>query len=207
MRSFLSVPAVPLAKSGPRNAQTSGGLTTPGAIGGSVAKRIGKFGNDYAPAWCNVGLFYSRDQGEYEATVCAYCGEYASHKEHLVPYSWIRLLSSSVGEEVTIWTWVLPSCAECNMLAGDLLFGSAYEKRRYIQGRLKARHEFNSEPWKDEEIESLGFTLRQYVRAKQAASETVRQRATYSGPLPSTVGSHALNKLAKEAAKRKRRAS
>jgi hypothetical protein len=172
-----------------------------------MAKRIAKFGMDYAPSWCRTGLFYSDDQGQYEATVCAYCGEYANHSEHLIPYSWIRLLSSSVGEEVTIWTWILPSCSECNQMAGDLLFGTAHEKRRYIQGRLKARHEFTSEPWTPEEIESLGSSLGQYVRAKQAVSETVRARATYSGPLPNTVGSHGLNKLVKAAAKRKKLAS
>jgi hypothetical protein len=164
-------------------------------IGSSMAKRIGTFGRDYPASWCQVSLFVGDDGIETEDICCAYCGDRYRDAEHIVPWSWLSKVSPLSSTE--FWTWIVPACHECNLLASDQVFRSPAAKRRYIQERLKGRYarELSGEPWDDGEIEELGYRLGQFVKAKQAETENLRLRISYKGPLPVALGSHSLNAL------------
>jgi hypothetical protein len=160
-----------------------------------MGNRTKSFDRDYTPAWAVEGSFVSSSGSVVETAACCYCGELAFEREHLVPYKWLKILVTPhelhVGD---YWTWILPSCNECNMLAFDQVFSSAHEKRWYIQSRLRARYDtiLNQEPWVEEELDDLGPNLHQFVSASQAKADTVRLRVSYAGPLPEDLGSESL---------------
>jgi hypothetical protein len=147
----------------------------------------------YPPCWEREGQYVVGGE-VVTATPCAYCGEHAEHQEHLVPYSFISKRNTAHNPQDNWWTWILPACAQCNLIAHDQVFPSAFAKRSYIRERLKGKYPeaFVGAVWSDEEIEELGPALRQFVRASQAVNETARQRVEYSGPMPRSVGSPAL---------------
>jgi len=156
-------------------------------------KRTQTYDRYYAPCW--------EQEAEYlvggdvvVATPCAYCGEHAEHNEHLVPYSFIAARNTSNAPQDNWWTWILPACSQCNAIAYSQVFPSAFAKRAYIRERLKGKYPdaFVQEEWSDNEIDELGPSLRQFVTAMQAINETAKQRVGYSGPMPRSVGSLAL---------------
>ena len=156
-------------------------------------KRTQTYDRRYEPCW-EREAHYVVGGAVVIGTPCAYCGEHAEHQEHLVPYSFLVRGNSANSQQDNWWTWILPACAQCNLIAQDQVFPSASAKRSYIRDRLRAKYSeaFVQGEWSDEEIEELGPSLRQFVVASQAQNDTARQRVQYSGPLPVSVGSHGL---------------
>jgi hypothetical protein len=157
------------------------------------ANRSATFDRDYRLCWSTESTFVVGGI-EVNGVCCSYCGEYATVREHLVPFSFIRARTSKGSPNDNFWTWILPSCEECNCIAQAQVFQTPEDKRDYIQGRLAARYEVDliSEPWSDDELDDLGPSLGQYVFACQARAYITRGRVHYSGPLPPTVGSDEL---------------
>jgi hypothetical protein len=155
--------------------------------------RTRTYDHRYAPCWDKRGEYVVGGE-VVEGTPCAYCGEHSDHAEHLVPYSFLDERNTANSPQDGWWTWVLPSCPECNYIASTQVFASAHEKRTYIQQRLRAKYSvaFIQEGWSDEELDDLGPRLRQFVQSSQAANEIARERVEYSGPLPYELGSMAL---------------
>jgi hypothetical protein len=153
----------------------------------------------YTPCWDKRGEYVVGGE-VVEAAPCAYCGEHSEHEEHLVPYSFMDKRNSANSPQDGWWTWIVPSCPECNYIAANQVFGSAQEKRAYIQEVLRARYSdaFVQEPWTHEDLEDLGPGLGQFVRSSQARNEIARERVDYSGPLPHELGSLALESAVRE---------
>lgn len=160
-----------------------------------MVARNKRHGKDYPPSWCQFGAYASDSGDSFEDICCAYCGERYTDIEHLVPHAWFEKVSA--GEPGDFWTWLIPSCSECNNLASDQLFSSPSKKREYIHERLRGRYSFafDSEPWEQKEIDELGPNLRQFVSASQAKALNVIERVQYDGPLPPTLGSESLQKV------------
>jgi hypothetical protein len=156
-------------------------------------KRTQTYDRRYRPCWEREAEYLVGAQVVI-ATPCAYCGEHAEHEEHLVPYSFIANRNTANSPQDNWWTWILPSCAQCNAIAYNQVFPSAFAKRAYIRERLKGKYSdaFVQQEWSEDEMEDLGPSLRQYVTAMQAINETARQRVAYSGPMPRSVGSSVL---------------
>lgn len=167
--------------------------------------RITTYDREYAEAWACSGIYIVSGETVI-GTPCVYCGEYASEREHVIPYSWMQNQKRTMGIVENFWTWIVPSCGECNRTAQAMLFGTVKQKRRYLQERIKAKYSesFVHEAWSDEEIEELGPSLRQYVGAIQAREETARLRASYDGPIPPTAGSAAAVRAVSEALERRK---
>lgn len=107
---------------------------------------------------------YVRDKG-----LCAYCGEYAEHIEHVVP----RCLD--------LPTYTVPSCAECNLLAGDTPVVTFAEKRRLIHDLLRERYSnvLSTPDHSAAELEQLGYTLRNLVCRSLEIRDIVRRRLSF----------------------------
>ncbi len=157
-------------------------------------KRTRTYDQRYTPCWQKRGEYLLGGE-VVEGTPCAYCGENSQHEEHLVPYSFIDQRNTANSTQDGWWTWILPACPECNYIASSQVFGSAHEKRAYIQNRLRSRYSdaFVQDGWSDDELDDLGPGLRQFVQSSQAANEIARERVAYSGPLPYELGSVALH--------------
>jgi hypothetical protein len=154
------------------------------------AKRSAVFDRKYLLCWATKSTFLIGAE-ETDGVCCAYCGEYATVKEHLVPFSFLRARTSKGSFNDNFWTWILPSCEECNQIASKQVFPTALAKRNYIQERLSGRYanDLSGEEWPEGEVEELGPNLRQHVRACQARAYVTRCRVSYAGPLPPTIGS------------------
>jgi hypothetical protein len=155
--------------------------------------RTRTYDHRYTPCWDKRGEYLVGGE-VVEGTPCAYCGEHSEHEEHVVPYSFLDKRNTANCPQDGWWTWIVPSCAECNHIASNQVFNSAHEKRDYVQERLRSRYSdaFVQEGWSEAELEDLGPGLRQFVQSSQAANEIARERVAYSGPLPYEVGSLAL---------------
>ena len=101
--------------------------------------------------------------------VCAYCGEGATDVEHVIP----RVSS--------LPTYTVPSCSECNNIAGALLFPSFHSKLLYIQEKIRRRyrHVLRVPEWTTDEIEEMGQSMRTMILAFQRARKWVKRRVEW----------------------------
>lgn len=65
---------------------------------------------------------------------CIYCGKPPEHWDHAFPFS------ESWRFEEGFVSWLVPSCAECNLLAGAKMCETFGEKARYIHEKLLNRY-------------------------------------------------------------------
>ncbi len=99
----------------------------------------------------------------FDNQVCFYCGEHAVQKEHVVP-------------QVTLYpSGIVPSCQECNLLAGAALHTNVLDKLMFIKDlRLKRYRKLLEMPeWSWDEIQDLGKNLRSLVVAAQKARDII----------------------------------
>lgn len=81
---------------------------------------------------------------------CVYCGEPAQCLDHVFPLSLSAKLDmhrSVVQDELRGGLYRVPSCNECNGLAGDEPFTSILGKRRFIQARLREKYRGRTNLW------------------------------------------------------------
>lgn len=106
----------------------------------------------------------------FEHQTCFYCGEHAFEKEHVVP------------QVVQYPTWIVPSCRECNALAGLTVFVSALDKMQWLQDvRTRKYAKLIAAPdWTFEEIDDLGKNLRSKIRAAQMAKDVVSSQLKWN---------------------------
>ena len=99
-------------------------------------------------------------------TRCAYCGMPASDREHVLPKAY-RKNNDTV-----------PSCRECNLMAGSKVFGSFAEKRDYIRFRIEIRYEglAKTPHWTEDEIDELSGHLKSAIQMAMKAKEIHKDR-------------------------------
>ena len=116
----------------------------------------------------------------FEAIPCVYCGMPANSDDHVVPLAFYQAAMDCVAMEHWRFTLV-PSCQECNATAGDRVFETITQKRRYIQERLKCRYKkiLAIPEWTEDEINDLSPDLARYVRHGLKLKTIIWQRITY----------------------------
>ncbi len=93
---------------------------------------------------------------------CAYCGDISTDDEHIVPFSFSRVIGKTkkgvrLDKRVNN---LVRSCKECNSLASNFVFDSFLKKKEYILEAVTRRHRkiINSPSWTDSEIDEMeGF--------------------------------------------------
>lgn len=110
---------------------------------------------------------------------CAYCGAPATDREHVYPRAYIQRMQA---EGKVIPQTIVPSCRECNQLAGDKVFRSKAAKARFIGSKIAERHAaiLETPDWSTEEIAELGYALRTAVRTMLAQRDAVRARLAWN---------------------------
>ena len=131
---------------------------------------------------CGVERFCSEDceHAAYYVEPCTYCGLPADSVDHVIPLA-LRDTLREVGGWRNKWGRIsdtVPSCRECNSVAGAKVFDTIDEKRRYIHDRMRDRYAsvLRMPQWTDEDKAELGPGLRQYVDASQELASLVRAR-------------------------------
>lgn len=98
--------------------------------------------------------------------ICVYCGEYACEVEHVV--------ARCHGEA----TWTVPSCSECNGMAGGRLFYTFAEKRDHIHKSIRRKYSkvLRTAEFDREELREMGPRMRNLLQAALDAKTIVEQR-------------------------------
>ena len=115
---------------------------------------------------------------------CVYCGEPAQCLDHVFPLSLSAKLDmhrSVVQCELRGGLYRVPSCNECNGLAGDEPFTSILGKRRFIQARLREKYRGSTKRvlWDYDELMELGPTLRSKIVSDMHKMESAEIRFLY----------------------------
>jgi hypothetical protein len=108
--------------------------------------------------------------------ICVYCGQRATSLDHFVPLSVLYMANDLGGinaERVT-----LECCHECNGIAGSHVFKTVAQKRVYIQENLREKYStlLETPQWSGEELEELGYNLRQFVVSSMQSRDWIERR-------------------------------
>lgn len=116
--------------------------------------------------------------------VCVYCGEDATHIDHLLPRLW-------TGEVLRRFVPVVPACQDCNCTIGGDLVVPLHERARLVAERLHKRHKKLLEcSWTNEELGALGRGIRGSVRAAEVKRRIIlsRLRVLEAGGMAAYLG-------------------
>jgi hypothetical protein len=104
-----------------------------------------------------------------EHRICAYCGEYGTDREHVIPQC------------THLPTWTVFACRECNGMASGKLFNGFGAKRSWIRSRIRRKYAnvLHMPEWTSDELAELGYRLRQYVGESSDAREWLMQRLNF----------------------------
>lgn len=125
-----------------------------------------------------------RDQYK-DAPTCYYCGEPASDADHVIPQSFIKhvrgLGDPELLRQIGLYSnrlKLVPACKECNSLLGSKYFGTASERKAYVQNRLRQRYRrlLEMPSWTDREIAELHGPLQRFIVESQALKERIERR-------------------------------
>jgi len=108
--------------------------------------------------------------------ICVYCGIPADTVDHFVPISVVGMLGEVFG--IVGRQFLVPACRECNSLAGGKCFKTIGGKRRYIQGRIRARNRsiLAMPHWTENQISELGYNLAEKVRVSMVEKTWIEAR-------------------------------
>ena len=140
------------------------------------------------------GLYRLIDNGR----ICVYCGVPASTIDHVVPLSAISALANMIlinGPPIE-GLFLVPSCGECNSIAGSQMFRTIGAKRRYIHWRLsrKYRRFIELPDWSDEELDEMGYSLRKSIENGLRVKEWLLKRVSWRNVQnPKSVGTVAMS--------------
>ena len=143
----------------------------------------------------NWNVFYAKDEILFSAKVeytlsgmtwkaipCAYCGDPATHEDHVFPIAALKKLYASGRQfpdrEVLK---IVPACAECNLLASDNVFYTFDGKKGYVKEKLYRRYRryINIVTWEDNEIEELKGELKRYISASKTYRDIILERLKF----------------------------
>lgn len=110
---------------------------------------------------------------------CVYCGDRGDTSDHFTPLSVAKQMQD-VGIVVT-GKVKLPSCRECNALAGAKLFDTIAGKKRWIRSELRRRHAklLAFKDWSEDELDDLGPDLRTTIESSMAAKSRLMARLAW----------------------------
>lgn len=128
---------------------------------------------------------------EFQFTPCAYCGYPATDTEHVTPKS-----LSATAHELGIMhygqQYTVPSCRECNSIAGKKLFICVTEKRAYIQKRLAGKYKklLRLPDWTEGDMDGMADNLKGMIRRSMAHKRMIERRLRWkSSQTPGSVHS------------------
>ena len=119
---------------------------------------------------------------------CAYCGEFATGLDHVIPRSYIspvaaKKRSNKCGGEPG---FKVPSCTQCNSILGDRIFKNLVDRKKYVHKRLmvKLHDDACAMYWSEDERRPLGGIMKRVIDKSMAKREIASRRLKYSGCPP-----------------------
>ncbi len=110
--------------------------------------------------------------------ICFYCGLPAGTVDHVPALNKVEELRAVY--DLQHYTKV-PSCQECNGVASDEPHVDIFERRKFLKDKLRIRYKkyIKLPDWEEDEIESLGYSLRMNVESAMSIKYLIAYRLTY----------------------------
>lgn len=102
-----------------------------------------------------------------EGFYCFYCNDPADGLDHVPPVSVIDMLSYAKRKESHIPAVLLPCCTECNSALGGRVLTNVEDRLLYLESYYDKYFKKQQAMWSEEEINELGSSLQNSVRARQ----------------------------------------
>ena len=106
--------------------------------------------------------------------MCVYCGEPEECQDHFLPISVACCLDDTF--DMSSGKYLLPSCIDCNKIAGAKIFDTVNDKMNYIHDRICAAETELS----DDELNEFGYTLRTAVINLEQRNKRNRRRRQWA---------------------------
>ena len=115
---------------------------------------------------------------------CVYCGEKATELDHVMPLDVGSKLATTAEETIDALGQglsLVPSCSECNRIAGAEPFDLIRDKREYVQNKIRKKYAkyLNQVHWEDWEIDELGPNMKQEVTRSLKLKKITQLRITF----------------------------
>ena len=106
----------------------------------------------------------------FKGWFCVYCGEIAIQDEHFPPVSY------------SMHGFILPCCAECNVLAGTNYPRDFEARADHVKGRLRVRYglQVGTPNWSNQEINELGPMLKVEAKKWQKTTKISKERVAWN---------------------------
>lgn len=100
---------------------------------------------------------------------CIYCGEFASLQDHFPP-----LTVSKHG-------WLLPSCAECNSIAGTEYPKNFIRRAEFVKNVLRKKYSktLKTPIWEKQDIKELGYNLANAILTANKQKQIILARLNW----------------------------
>ena len=102
-----------------------------------------------------------------EGYYCFYCGDPASTLDHVPPLNEMDHLPYEKRKRDKIPASLLPCCLECNQALGSRRLVYVEERLLFLESYYDAKLKKKSAQWTDDEINELGYSLKEYVKHEQ----------------------------------------
>ena len=125
--------------------------------------------------WASRGVVHKEEWID-----CAYCGDRATSKDHVLPVVYSNAHPDMPTERRDL-LFTVPACRQCNSIASGRVFDSLGEKRAYIHDELRRRNRklLESQSWSDEDLKELGPSLRRRLLAQRRRRERLVARLAW----------------------------
>lgn len=115
---------------------------------------------------------------------CIYCGCHNQAWDHVLPISVAAQLGLSrpnIRKHLFQGLNLVPSCSECNSIAGSKPFYSIRAKRKFIQDRLKKKHKqlLRHVIWDQKELEDIGPRMTAEIKKAMRNRYEVEMRVSW----------------------------
>lgn len=108
---------------------------------------------------------------DHHPDACVYCGDYATHVDHLVPRPW-------TGNAVRRFVPTVPACADCNTRIGAAHVFTIAGRAEVSAESLHRRHrrQLRIPDRSDVELDEYDGAMRHNIRAAQVRRQHLRRR-------------------------------
>jgi hypothetical protein len=102
-----------------------------------------------------------------EGYYCFYCGDPANTLDHVPPLHEMPNLPYEKRKKNRLPASLLSCCAECNSALGSRQLITAEDRLLFLESYYDAKLKKKKALWSDDEINELGYSLKEYVRHEQ----------------------------------------
>lgn len=111
--------------------------------------------------------------GRASPHACTYCGSpFGVNRDHVIPTCYLREKRRYEGD------WLVAACSECNSTLGSQLIFNVPDRAAWVLAvyRQKYRKLLRAVRWCEDELEEIGYTLRQMIEGAQRERAIIERR-------------------------------